>query len=211
MITGGGRIMESILQIKRGKKMYEGKVTYEEGDLLQVVFDEQIDLPVGDPVNCMITRNYEEMHTFEGVILARDEKRLIVFHSPTAIEYKEQRRRYPRFDVSWKGWIRVPGTEKPKATLVYPSVNVVNVSLGGLAFRFDQKLPMKTRIPFYTELYGRNREEGEVKAHLEVMHMKDEADSYLYGCKIVEIDSKSLLTLRKYLLQRQLEELKKKG
>ncbi|NGQ96670.1 PilZ domain-containing protein [Brevibacillus sp. SYP-B805] len=200
--------MESILQIKRGKKMYEGKVTYEEGDLLQAVFDEKVDLPVGDPVSCMITRNFEQMHTFEGVILAKDDNKLIVFHSPTAKEFKEQRRRYPRFEVNLKGWIRLPGTEQEKSILFYPSVELVNISLGGLAFRFDQKIPLKARLPFYTELYGRGREDGEVKAHLEVTHAREDEGAMLYGCKIVEIDSKNLLTLRKYLLQRQLEELK---
>jgi len=203
--------MESILQVKRGKKMYEGKVTYEEGDLLEVVFEEEIDFSVGDPIPCMITRNYEQMNNFEGVILARDAHRLIIFHSPTAVEFKEQRRRYPRFDVLIEGWIRLPEAAATKQPLIDPMVEVINVSLGGLAFRFDQKLKVKTQLPIYIELYGKNREDGAVHARLEVLHTKEEGGSYLYGCKINEINSKNLLVLRKYLLQRQLEELNKRA
>ncbi|WP_134685722.1 PilZ domain-containing protein [Brevibacillus migulae] len=203
--------MESILQIKRGKKMYEGKVTYEEGDLLEVVFEEEIDFSVGDPIPCMITRNYEQMNNFEGVILARDAHRLIIFHSPTAVEFKEQRRRYPRFDVSFDGWIRLPESDPAKHPLIDPMVEVINVSLGGLAFRYNEKLKVKTVMPFYMELYGKNRDDGVVNARLEILHIKEEGGSYLYGCRIIEINSKNLLVLRKYLLQRQLEELNRRA
>ncbi|MCK9907439.1 hypothetical protein MXD63_46505, partial [Frankia sp. Cpl3] len=77
----------------------------------EVVFAEQINVAAGDPVACLLTRNFEAIHNFEGVVLAREDHRLILFHSPTLIEFREQRRRYPRFDTDVKGWIRQLITE----------------------------------------------------------------------------------------------------
>lgn len=203
--------MESIAQIKRGKKMYEGKVTYEEGDLLEVVFSETPDIPVGEPITCMITRNYEELHNLEGVVLARDENRLIVFHSPSVIEYKEQRRKYPRFEVDLNGWIRLPQNNEGKLPFVDPTIKVINLSLRGLAFRCDQRLEVRSQIPFYLELQRQGREESSINATLEIVHMKQEGSSYIHGGKIIEINSQNFLVLRKHLLQRQLEQLQLKN
>ncbi len=196
--------MKSIIQIQLGKKMYEGNVTYEEGDIVDADFSESVAVSVGDPVRCMITRNYEELYTFEGVVLAKEAKRLILFNPLSVVEYREGRRRYPRFDVSVPGWIRLPHMQQEKGYTLDPEVEVVNISLGGVAFRFDRPLPEKTPLTFYTELYGRNREDEAIRSHLEVVHVKQD-NGYLHGCKITGISGKDLHTLRKYLLKRQLE------
>lgn len=199
--------MDSIIQVKIAKKLCEGTITYEEGDLIEASFPEELNVSVGDPLQCMITRNFTEINSFQGIILAKEPSRLIIFNPPSVIEFKEQRRRYPRYDVNVPGWIRVLTPDRGKNGLSDPKVEVVNLSLGGLAFRFDQKLAPKTNLTFYTELYG--REEGVIQSHLEVIHINEE-DGFVHGCKVVDMTSKSLHELRKYLLQRQLDELKRK-
>ncbi len=197
--------MEDIIQIKHGKKMIEGSVKYEQGDIVEAVFEEEIEISVGDPVSCMITRDLSEIYSFQGVVLAKEPKRLIIFNPPSVLEFKEQRRRYPRYDVTLPGWIRVVSQNTSKTGIADPKVEVVNLSLGGLAFRFEQKIAPKTQLTFYSELYG--REKGIVQSKLEVIHI-NEQDGYVHGCKIIDITSKSLHELRKYLLHRQLQELK---
>lgn len=197
--------MENFIQIKRGTKLIEGVVKYEQGDLVEARFEEEIDVSVGDPVSCMITRDLSEIYSFEGIVMAKEPKRLIIFNPPSVLEFKEQRRRYPRYDVNLPGWIRISSPAAPKLGLADPKVEVVNLSLGGIAFRFNQKLAPKSHVSFYSELYG--RDEGIVQSKLEIIHVNDQ-DGYVHGCKIVDITSKSLHELRKYLLQRQLEELK---
>lgn len=197
--------MDNFIQIKRGKKLVEGVVKYEQGDIVEARFEEVVDVSVGDPVSCMITRDLSEIYSFEGIVIAREPMRLIIFNPPTVLEYKEQRRRYPRYDVNLPGWIRVASSDVSKTGLADPKVEVINLSLGGLAFRYDQKLTPKTHVSFYSELYG--RDSGIVQSKLEVVHV-NEQDGYVHGCKVVDITGKSLHELRKYLLQRQLEELK---
>jgi c-di-GMP-binding flagellar brake protein YcgR len=199
--------MESILQIRKGKQLFEGSVTYEEGDLIEAVFPDQVEVTVGDQLPCLRTSNYDTISNFEAVVLAKERNRLFLFHSPTVLEFREQRRRYPRFDMDVKGWIQYqPVDPAVDNVFSYQKVDLVNLSLGGLAIRTNKPVPGKRKLFFYVELYGRNRADGIVQAELQVIHERVEGPHYFYGCKIVGISSRYFLTLRKYLLQRQLAE-----
>lgn len=110
--------MESIIQIRKGNQLVEGHVTYEEGDLIEAVFPQHLDVTVGDQIPCLLTADYETISNFEAVVVARDKNRLFLFHSPTASEFREQRRRYPRFDMEVKGWIQYP-TQEPDSFFPY--------------------------------------------------------------------------------------------
>jgi len=199
--------MESLLQVKYAEHAYEGRVTYEEGDVIEVVFSETHAIPVGAALACTLLRMEDQRENFQGVVLARDDHRLVLFYSPTAQEFREQRRRYPRIPVDVKGWIRPENMEITSTIHVDPSVQVINISLGGLAFRYAKALEVGTKLGFYTELYGRHREDEAVLAKLEVTHVQEESGSYVYGCKITELSAKDLRIIRKYLLERQLEQL----
>lgn len=199
--------MDSFLQIKKGKQLFEGSVIYEEGDLIEAVFPEITEVVVGDQLPCLMTDNYETISNFEAVVVAKEKNRLFLFHSPTVIEFREQRRRYPRFDVDMSGWIRYkadPGQHR--FSLHTQRVALINLSLGGLALRVDRPIPREQTITFSTELYGRHREDGVVLAELQVIHERMEGGFYFYGCKIVRIQARYFHALRKYILQRQLEE-----
>lgn len=193
--------MDSIVQIKWGKKMYEGQVTYEEGDLVEVVFTEPISIAVGDPVNCILTRNYSEVQNIQGVVLGKDEKRLILFHSPTVTEFREQRRRYPRFDVDLQGRL-VPADGSGECW-----VKVTNISLGGLAFHTQRNMAVKTSFKLSMDLPDSHGREERVDLKGEIIHIRDQ-EKYLYGCKVTGINSKNLHVIRRYILNRQLEMLK---
>lgn len=202
--------MESILQIKKGNKMFEGNVTYEEGDLIEAVFPDQVDVTVGEQLPCLLTIDYESINTFEAVVVAKEKNRLFLFHSPTVVEFREQRRRYPRFDMEVKGWIQYPSQEPDSVLSVYSlMVDLVNLSLGGLAFRADKAIPKEQLILFSAELYGRNRPDGVIKAELVVIHERIEGPHHLYGCTIKGINARHFHNLRKYILQRQIEERRK--
>lgn len=199
--------MESILQIKQGNRMFEGSVTYEEGDLIEAVFPTKMEVAVGDQLPCLLTQDYETISNFEAVVVAKEQNRLFLFHSPTVVEFREQRRRYPRFDMNLKGWIQYR-TQKPASLFSVCSqmVDLVNVSLGGLAFRSDKPIPCEQPVYFSAELYGRNRPDGIIKTELKVLHERVEGSHYLFGCTIKGISARHFHNLRKYLLQRQLEE-----
>lgn len=199
--------MESILQFKKNNQTFEGQVTYEEGDLIEVVFSSPLDVTVGDQLPCLLVVDYETTSTFDAVIVAKDQHRLFLFHSPTATEFREQRRRYPRFDMKVKGWIQYPTLEPDSLFSVYSHmVELVNLSLGGLAFRTDKPIPAEQELVFSIELYGRNRPDGVVKAELHLIHERIEGPHYLYGCTIKGINARHFHNLRKYILHRQIEE-----
>jgi hypothetical protein len=199
--------MESILQIRMGKKLYEGNVTYEEGDLIEAVFPLRPDVTVGDQLPCLMTSHFETITHFEAVVLAKQENRVFLFHSPTALEFREQRRRYPRFDMDRKGWIQYQSPDDTgRFAMSAHLVNLVNLSLGGLAFRSNKPIPADAPLSLFVDLYDRNRPDGIVQANLQVLHEKTDPPHYLYGCKITSMGSRSFHNLRKYLLQRQLEE-----
>ncbi len=203
--------MDSILQIKMGTKMYEGSVTYEEGDLIEAVFPDRLDLTVGDQLPCLMTNNYETITNFQAVVIAKDDNRIFLFHSPTAMEFREQRRRYPRFDMDVKGWIQYRSTNPDdRFEVCNHMVDLINLSLGGLAFRTNKPIPLDRELLFFVELYGRNRQEGLVQATLQVIHDRHDKSHYFYGCKIKTIRSRYLHALRKYILQRQLDERRKR-
>ncbi|MFD2369135.1 PilZ domain-containing protein [Brevibacillus sp. GCM10020057] len=185
----------------------EGNVTYEEGDLIEAVFPGLTDVTVGDQLPCLLTIDYESVINFEAVVVAREKNRLFLFHSPTATEFREQRRRYPRFDMDLKGWIQYPSKEPDSLFSVHSQmVDLVNLSLGGLAFRMDKSIPEEQSIIFSAELYGRNRPDGVIKAELKVIHERIEGPHHLFGCTINGINARHFHNLRKYILQRQLEE-----
>ncbi|RNB92350.1 PilZ domain-containing protein [Brevibacillus fluminis] len=191
--------MDSIVQIKLGKKMYEGQVTYQEGDVVEVVFSEPLTAQVGDPVSCLITHNYSEIQNFNGVILAKDDKRIILFYSPTATEFREQRRRYPRFDVNFDAVLERKQEDGSTNKLI---VKVTNVSLGGLALHTSEKLASKTEYRISVQL-------PDARVDLAVMNIYTrEENGFHYGCKVTSISSKNLHVLRRYILNRQLEMLK---
>lgn len=196
--------MDPIVQIKWGKKMYEGTVTYQEGDIVEVVFHEPLGAAVGDPVNCIITHNYSEVQNINGVVLAKDDKRIILFYSPTITEFREQRRRYPRFDVEVDGLIRVQAEDGTREELI---VKVTNVSLGGVAIESRERLQIKTPFRLAMELTGQ-RNEGRVELNAEIIHIREQ-ERFLYGCKVTGISARSLHILRRYILNRQLEMLKR--
>ncbi|GED59649.1 PilZ domain-containing protein [Brevibacillus formosus] len=199
--------MESIIQIRKGNRVIEGHVTYEEGDLIEAVFPGPLDVTVGDQIPCLLTADYETISTFEAVVVAKDKNRLFLFHSPTAAEFREQRRRYPRFDMEVKGWIQYPTQEPDSFFSVYSQmVYLVNLSLGGLAFRSDKQIPEDQQIVFSFELYGRNRPDGVVKTDLVIIHERIEGPNYFYGCTIKGINARHFHNLRKYILHRQIEE-----
>lgn len=199
--------MESILQFKKNNRMFEGKVTYEEGDLIEVVFSSPVDVTVGDQLPCLLTVDYETISNFDAVVVAKDQNRLFLFHSPTATEFREQRRRYPRFDMEVKGWIQYPTQEPDSLFSVYSHmVDLVNLSLGGLAFRMDKPIPCEQGLVFSVELYGRNRPDGVVKAELQIIHERIEGPHYLFGGTIKGINARHFHNLRKYILHRQIEE-----
>ncbi|WNC15772.1 PilZ domain-containing protein [Brevibacillus brevis] len=202
--------MESILQIKRGNRILEGNVTYEEGDLIEAVFPCQVDVTVGDQLPCLLATDYDTISNFEAVVVAKESNRLFLFHSPTIVEFREQRRRYPRFDMDVKGWIQYPTQEPDSLFSVYSQmVDLVNLSLGGLAFRSDKPVPEEQPIHFSVELYGRNRPDGVIKTELKVIHERTQGSHYLFGCTIQAINARHFHNLRKYLLQRQIEERRK--
>ncbi|MEC2129497.1 PilZ domain-containing protein [Brevibacillus centrosporus] len=202
--------MESILQIKRDNRMIEGQVTYEEGDLIEAVFPSLLDVTVGDQLPCLMTSDYETISNFEAVVVAKEKNRLFLFHSPTVSEFREQRRRYPRFDMEMKGWIQYPSQEPDSLFSVYSQmVDLVNLSLGGLAFRTDKSIPEEQAIVFSAELYGRNRPDGVIKAELKIIHERIVGPNHLFGCTINGINARHFHNLRKYILQRQIEERRK--
>ncbi len=202
-----------VIQIQKGNEMLEGQVTYEEGDLVEATFDARPAINVGEPVRCMVMRSFDEMYTFEGIIIAKDDSKLYIFHSPTVAEFREQRRRYPRFDVNVKAFVQMIG-EKQEGLQRFqiPTVEVINVGLGGLAFRYEKQLEVDTQLAIFMELLGKNVEEGAIGADLVVIHAKEDTKSgkggFIHGCRVTEINGRNLHKLRKYLLQRQLEELK---
>lgn len=199
--------MESILQIKKGNRLFEGSVTYEEGDLIEAVFPGYLEVSVGDQIPCLLTHDYESISNFEAVVVAKEQNRLFLFHSPTVVEFREQRRRYPRFDMDLKGWIQYRQQEPISPFSVYSQmVDLVNLSLGGLAFRSAKAVPTNESIYFSTELYGKNRPDGVIKTELQIIHDRVEGPHYLYGCTIKEINARHFHNLRKYILQRQLIE-----
>jgi c-di-GMP-binding flagellar brake protein YcgR len=199
--------MDSILQIKMGKTMYEGSVTYDEGDLIEAVFPDRLNVTVGDQLPCLMTSHYETITNFEAVVIAKDDNRVFLFRSPTASEFREQRRRYPRFDTDLRAWIQYRSADNTDPFGVRNQmVDLINVSLGGLAFRSQRPVPSTSDLLFFVELYGRNRQDGLVQASLQVIHERIDNSYYFYGCKIKTIRSRYFHTLRKYILQRQLEE-----
>ncbi|USG64849.1 PilZ domain-containing protein [Brevibacillus ruminantium] len=199
--------MESFLQIKKGKQLFEGNVTYEEGDLIEVVFPDDLEVSVGDQLPCLLTDNYETISNFEAVVLAKEKNRVFLFHSPTVVEYREQRRRYPRFDVNLSAWVQCKLTSAHgRLPLHAQRVQLTNLSLGGLALRTEKQLACENKFILSTELYGRGRSDGAIQVEVQVIHQRMEKDTYHYGCKIVGIQSRYFHTLRKYILERQLEE-----
>lgn len=202
--------MESILQIKQGNRMFEGNVTYEEGDLIEAVFPNQMEVTVGDQLPCLLTHDYETISNFDAVVVAKEQNRLFLFHSPTAVEFREQRRRYPRFDMELKGWLQYRSGKSDSPLAIHSQmVDLVNLSLGGLAFRSDKPIPAEQPYFFSTELYGRNRPDGVIKTELQVIHERAVSPYVLYGCIIKGISSRHFHNLRKYILHRQLEERRK--
>lgn len=199
--------MESMIQIKRGNHTIEGIVTYEEGDLVEALFSCELEVTVGDQLRCLLTADYESITTFDAVVVAKDKRKLFLFHSPTATEFREQRRRYPRFDMKLKGWLQYR-TQEPISLLSLSNqmVDLVNLSLGGLAFRTDREIPDDQPIYFSAELYGRNRPDGLIKAELSIIHERLVPPYRLYGCTIKGINARHFHNLRKYILHRQLEE-----
>lgn len=199
--------MESMIQIKKGSRMIEGIVTYEEGDLIEALFPCDPEVMVGDQLRCLLTADYETISTFDAVVVATDNHKLFLFHSPTAAEFREQRRRYPRFDMDVKGWLQYR-TQEPRSLLSLNNqmVDLLNLSLGGLAFRTDREIPNDQPLYFSAELYGRNRPDGLIKAELSIMHERFSPPYRLYGCTIKGIHARHFHNLRKYILHRQLEE-----
>ncbi len=197
--------MESFVQIKWDQKKYEGKLTYEEGDLVEVDLAESVDIGVGKPVDCLLARNYEEIYNFNGVVLARNDTRLLLFIPPTESDYRLQRRRYPRFDTKAKGWVTSCEAFHSKDLFDQQSVEIINLSLGGLAFRCNKELNSKHQFKLYIDL-SYNQSGGTLCADVEIIHTR-KANDYLYGCKVTGITSRNLYMLRRYLLQRQLEML----
>lgn len=194
--------MNSIVQIKLGKKMYEGQVTYQEGDVVEVVFYEPLDAAVGDPVACMMTHNYSEIQNFNGVILAKDDKRIVLFYSPTAAEFREQRRRYPRFDVDLDTLLEYKLEDGTLSKLI---VKVTNVSLGGLAIQTPERLAAKAECRITMQVPD-SLSDGRVDLNVQIIYAREEKE-YLYGCKVTGVTSKNLHVLRRYILNRQLEML----
>jgi len=198
--------MDTILKIKSGSKRYEGSVTYEEGDLIEAVFGDQPDLSVGDQLPCLMTTNDEVISRFEAVVIAKAGKRLFLFHSPTAVEFREQRRRYPRFDTDIQGWLEFPPEDRDRFGVANRAVRVINLSLGGIAIRSETPLPVDAEPLLFVELYGRNQADGLIRPRLQIIHERVDSSHYDYGCRIRTIRSQSFHNLRKYILQRQLEE-----
>ncbi|MGZ0052125.1 PilZ domain-containing protein [Brevibacillus gelatini] len=199
--------MESIIQIRKGNRVVEGQVTYGEGDLIEAVFPQQLEVTVGDQIPCLLIGDFETISNFEAVVVAKDKNRLFLFHSPTISEFREQRRRYPRFDMDVKGWVQYPTQEPDSLFSVYSQMAyLVNMSIGGLAFRVDKPVPVDQGIVFSFELYGRNRPDGVVKTELNVIHERIEGPHYFYGCTIQSISARHFHNLRKYILHRQIEE-----
>jgi len=199
--------MESMIQIKRGSRMVEGIVTYEEGDLIEALFSDETEVTVGDQLRCLLTADYETISTFEAVVVAREKNKLFLFHSPTATEFREQRRRYPRFDMAIKGWLQYQ-TQEPASLLSLSNqmVELVNLSLGGMAFRTEKELPIDQPLFFTAELYGRNRPDGVIKVELQAIHTRLVGTYHHYGCTIKGISARHFHNLRKYILHRQLQE-----
>ncbi|GAA4727141.1 PilZ domain-containing protein [Brevibacillus fulvus] len=197
--------MESVIHLKIGEKMYQGEVTYEEGDLLEAVFPERLHITIGNSYDCLISRNLDILDSFQAVLLAKKDKRIVLFHSPTIAEFREQRRRYPRFDVNFRGWLKGvqhAAAHGPKSLMI----EVINVGMGGFAFRCEQKLSLQQTYHLFTELPGPGKDKEQLQAKVEILHERT-TRSLMYGCKIVGISPKNLHILRRYILSRQLQQL----
>lgn len=192
-----------MIRICLGKLVYEGRITYEEGDLVKAVFPQQINHAIGDQANCTITDETGEEYSFEGTILANEGNELLLFKPLEEWAEGRQNRRYPRFDVQLTGWMSYPDEDEGA------EIRVVNIGLGGFAFLYHQALPIKRSFTFRLNPYGHLQEataDTLIEATAEVVHIKEEAE-YLHGCEITHIPEQSLHILRKYLLQRQMEKL----
>lgn len=199
--------MDRIIRIKKEQKIWQGIVMYEEGELIEATFDDDPEVTAGEQLSCLVTSDYETFWRLQGVVVARDKNRLFLFCPPTPSEFREQRRHYPRFDMESKAWLHF-SCPKPDESLAgkFMMVDLLNLSLGGMAFRSEKPVPLEVPLSFSAELYGRNRPDGVITGKVQLIHEHHKPPYYLYGGKFIEMPSRYFHNLRKYLLLRQLEE-----
>ncbi len=192
----------SRVSVEKDAYIATGVVSYIEGDILEIELPQSKVYKPGDPVKLTVY-SANGFLILPSSVIAKDHGVLIVLNPPEN-QRLSTRRQFPRIDVSDTGRLRslrwsADGEDK----LGEPtSIDVRNVSLGGIGFTLPSDLGMRAMMIADVELDIN----GGVPCRIEIARKQttEEGETY-FGARFLDIESDHLNALRGYILRMQIK------
>lgn len=188
------------MSVERNGYISTGIVSYIEGDIIEVELMQSGYYKPGDPVKLTVYSNNGFL-ILASSVLAVDVGILIVLNPPEN-QRLSQRRQYPRIQISDSGTLHYLSWNKEgKNKLQDPlSVNICNLSLGGIGFTMPTDPGTRTLMVAELELIG-----GDMRCKVEILRKEPLPDGIFLGSRIIEIAPEHLVALRGFILRRQIK------
>ncbi|WP_240419781.1 PilZ domain-containing protein [Paenibacillus periandrae] len=196
-------LIHSRTVVEKNDFVSTGLLSYAEGDILEIEIPEYKVFELGDSVKLTVY-SAGGIFTFQSTVVAKDEGSLIVINPPQNRQRFVEKRSNPRIEVSEKGTIHKLTRQdtKEKQTLNKAvGLTVQNISVSGLGFTVrdefdlghdsivDAELDLGFSFPCVCEVIRREKIEG----------------GYYYGAQYVQLASDKAISLRAYVLKKQVE------
>jgi c-di-GMP-binding flagellar brake protein YcgR len=180
-----------------------GVLTFAEGDIIEVEIEDLKSFALGDQVKTTIYST-GGIHVFETHVVAKNRGSLILLNPPDHQDKFAERREHPRVQVAEEGKVCaiIESPAKERKDLEEPlHLTVNNVSVSGIGFTLFENVELEksTQLELEMELGSK------LQVTVEIVRREKTEYGYYYGAQFINISPDKLISLRAYVLKRQVE------
>lgn len=177
------------IQLLKNQVMNQAALFYIEGELMNVIVKEADKYHIGDSIICLL-----KSHKIPTKIIKKQENNLYLYIPWMELQGLKERRRAVRIPLHTNALL-VSSSNRIEAT-------ILDVSIHGIGFECKNQLQMNEVYKMIFNI------EGKVN-HFMVMikNMQESGDIYRIGGIFINATEKDLFYIRRYILNKQLENL----
>lgn len=188
--------------VESSKTVNMGRISYMEGELIEIDLPQFGSYELGEPVKIVIYSS-EGLISFETTVIAKGDNSVFFVNSPDIQRRFLKRRQFPRLDISVGGFILSISDEAETRTKTldpFEPMEVTNLSEGGVGFLSALELPKKCLL--YLEL----KFETSFLCKVDVVHTRFAERGFYYGCSFRDLPPQQKQALRAFILRKQIEQ-----
>jgi len=179
------------LKMRKGQQLVIGQVLDIQGELMEIIVHDRSKIQVGSIWTCA----YEQVE-FKSKVLKKDGYHVFLYLPLFLDKFPDNRRKLPRVPCSFSAYLyRVQGGIYTYAG----SATVIDMNVKGFGFLSSDTLEVESIYDMHIK-----DEKLEVHPSIKIKNVAETDHQKRYGCEILTINDNHLLSIREYMLSKQI-------